>query len=74
VDTPIGRVPAPDALDTDGLDLSGEALAALLRVEPEDWKAQLSQVHEHYAQFGDRLPAELRTQLEALERRLDEAG
>jgi len=70
VDTPIGRVPAAGALDLDGLDMSPEALEELLRVEPADWKAQLPQVREHFAQFGDRLPPALREQLDALERRL----
>ncbi len=44
----------------------------LLRVEPEDWKAQLSQVREHLAQFGDKLPDELRTELRRLEERLEQ--
>jgi phosphoenolpyruvate carboxykinase (GTP) len=70
VDTPIGRVPAESALDTDGLDLSAEDLAKLLEVDPGQWEAQLPQVHEHYAKFGSSLPAELRRQLEALEERL----
>jgi phosphoenolpyruvate carboxykinase (GTP) len=69
-DTPIGRVPAPGAIDTDGLDVSDEDMAELLRVDPEEWKAQLPQVHEHLARFGDRLPGAVREQLEALERRL----
>jgi phosphoenolpyruvate carboxykinase (GTP) len=72
-DTPIGRVPAPGAIDTDGLDVSDESMAELLRVDPEEWKAQLPQVHEHLARFGDRLPDAVRAQLEALEQRL-EAG
>jgi phosphoenolpyruvate carboxykinase (GTP) len=70
-DTPIGRVPAPGAIDTGGLDVSEEDMAALLRVDPEEWKAQLPQVHEHLARFGDRLPGAVRAQLEALERRLE---
>jgi phosphoenolpyruvate carboxykinase (GTP) len=41
-----------------------------MRVDPGQWRAQLPQVHEHFAQFGDRLPQELRAQLEALEERL----
>jgi phosphoenolpyruvate carboxykinase (GTP) len=73
VDTPIGRVPAAGGLDVDGLDLEPEALEELLRVEPEDWKAQLPQVHEHFARFGDDLPDALRGQLEALEARLESA-
>jgi phosphoenolpyruvate carboxykinase (GTP) len=71
VETPIGHVPAPGALDTEGLDLSEDALAALLEVDPELWRAQLPQVHEHFARFGDDLPQELRDQLAALERRLE---
>jgi phosphoenolpyruvate carboxykinase (GTP) len=70
-ETPIGLVPTKGALDLTGLDLSDAALEQLLEVDPEKWKAQLPQVHEHYAQFGDTLPRELREQLEALERRLD---
>ncbi|HYZ98276.1 MAG TPA: phosphoenolpyruvate carboxykinase (GTP), partial [Acidimicrobiales bacterium] len=49
VDTPIGRVPAPGAIETEGLDLSDEEMAKLLEVDPEQWKAQLPQVREHYA-------------------------
>ena len=69
-DTPVGRVPAAGALDLEGLDVPDEAMVELLKVEPEEWKAQLPQVHEHYARFGDSLPDELRSQLEALEQRL----
>jgi phosphoenolpyruvate carboxykinase (GTP) len=70
VETPIGLVPKPGSLDLEGLDISDEAMEELLRIEPEDWKAQLSQVREHYAQFGEKLPGELRSQLEALESKL----
>jgi phosphoenolpyruvate carboxykinase (GTP) len=73
-ETVMGLVPTPGALDTDGLDLSAGALAELLKADPEDWRAQLPQMHEHYAQFGDALPDELRGQLEALERRLQEGS
>jgi phosphoenolpyruvate carboxykinase (GTP) len=72
VETPIGLVPAKDALDRSGLDLSEDALEQLLDVDPEDWKIQVPQIHQHYAQFGDRLPDELRAQLDALEGRLDQ--
>ncbi|HLM26431.1 MAG TPA: phosphoenolpyruvate carboxykinase (GTP) [Thermoleophilaceae bacterium] len=70
VETPIGLVPKSGSLDLEGLDISDEAMEELLRVEPEDWKAQLSQVREHFAQFGNKLPDELRSQLEALEGKL----
>jgi phosphoenolpyruvate carboxykinase (GTP) len=70
-ETPIGLVPTADALDLSGLELSDAALEQLLKVDPEEWKVQLPQMHQHYAQFGDTLPDELRAQLEALERRLE---
>jgi phosphoenolpyruvate carboxykinase (GTP) len=70
VETPIGLVPSVGAIDVSGLDLPNGAMEQLLEVDPEDWKVQLPQVHQHYAQFGKTLPDELREQLEALERRL----
>jgi phosphoenolpyruvate carboxykinase (GTP) len=63
-------VPAPGAIDTQGLDLTAAAMAELVKVDPEEWRTQLPQVHQHYAQFGDDLPDQLRQQLEALEGRL----
>jgi phosphoenolpyruvate carboxykinase (GTP) len=70
VETPIGLVPAEGDLDTDGLDISAEDLTAVLRVDPDELRAQLPQVKEHLATFGQRLPEEVHRQLEALERRL----
>jgi phosphoenolpyruvate carboxykinase (GTP) len=66
VETPIGLVPTPDALNTDGLDLSAEDLELLLTVDGEAVKAELPQIEAHLDQFGDRLPAEIRAQLDAL--------
>jgi phosphoenolpyruvate carboxykinase (GTP) len=70
VESPIGLVPAPGAIETTGLDLSEKDMAELLSVDRDEWRAQLPQLHEHFAKFGDRLPQELRAQLEALEERL----
>ncbi len=69
-ETPVGLLPGAEALDVSGLDLAPGALRELLEIDTEQWKAQLPQVKEHFAQFGDRLPAELREQLEGLESRL----
>jgi phosphoenolpyruvate carboxykinase (GTP) len=70
VETPIGLVPAPGAIETEGLDLSAAEMEKLLKVDPEEWRVQLPQIHQHYAGFGDALPDELRSQLDALEQRL----
>jgi phosphoenolpyruvate carboxykinase (GTP) len=69
-ETPIGLVPTEEAIDTQGLELSPDAMAQLLKVDPDEWRAQLPQVRQHFAQFGDDLPSELREQLERLESRL----
>ncbi|WP_404827795.1 phosphoenolpyruvate carboxykinase (GTP) [Conexibacter stalactiti] len=73
VETPIGILPTPDALDTDGLDISAADLAELLKVDAEEWKAELPSIREHLEKFGDRLPNEMRQQVDALQARLDAA-
>ncbi len=72
VQTPIGLLPpvGPGGIDRDGLDVSDSTMAKLLEVDRDGWAAQLPQIEEHYAEFGDRLPAELRAQLQELEQRL----
>jgi phosphoenolpyruvate carboxykinase (GTP) len=70
VETPIGRTPADGALDLDGLDLASGQLAELLRIDEEGWRAELPLIARHFEQFGDRLPADLRAELEALQQRL----
>jgi phosphoenolpyruvate carboxykinase (GTP) len=70
VDTPIGRVPAPDALDTAGLDVDPATVEKLVAVDPESWREELPQLEEHYRSLGDHVPQPLRDQLETLEKRL----
>jgi phosphoenolpyruvate carboxykinase (GTP) len=70
VDTPIGRLPAPGALDLDGIDVSPGDLGALLQVDRDEWLEELPSLREHLASFGAELPQELLTQLAALESRL----
>jgi phosphoenolpyruvate carboxykinase (GTP) len=69
-ETATGLVPTEDALDTSGVDLPPGAMKKLLAVDPEEWRAQLPRLREHFATFGDKLPDELAEQLDALERRL----
>lgn len=69
-DTAIGRLPTPEALSLEGLNLPAENLAALLKVDVEEWKKELPGVDEFYAKFGDRLPSALRAERNALAQRL----
>jgi phosphoenolpyruvate carboxykinase (GTP) len=66
VKTAIGLLPAPGAIDTAGLDISDATMAALLAVNPSDFAPEVAAIEEHYARFGDKLPAALAGQLAAL--------
>ncbi len=70
VETAIGLVPEPGSINSDGLDLAPERLEGLLRVDEANLREQLPQVEEHLARFGDRLPDQIRSQLEALAQRV----
>jgi phosphoenolpyruvate carboxykinase (GTP) len=50
--------------------VSEEAMHELLDVDADAVRAQLPQLEEHLARFGDDLPDEVRAQLEALKARL----
>ena len=71
-DTELGRLPAPGALPTDGLELPPGALDAMLSVDQDAWRAELPLIEQHYAIFGNHLPQKLRDELEALRARLQE--
>ncbi len=66
VETPIGSVPVEGGLDLSGLDLSDEAVAAAVAYQPEEWRAEVPLIEEWFARLGDRLPAELRSELDRL--------
>ncbi|MFN8018822.1 MAG: phosphoenolpyruvate carboxykinase (GTP) [Acidimicrobiales bacterium] len=71
VDTAIGRVPTLDGIDTTGLEgVSEETLAELLKVDNEAWRGEIPLIEEHFAFIGDHLPAELRDELNDLQKRL----
>ncbi|CAM3562325.1 phosphoenolpyruvate carboxykinase (GTP) [Stackebrandtia soli] len=70
VDTAVGHVPTPEALDTDGLDLTREEVSAALAVSDEEWRAELPLITEWFEKFGDKLPGVLWAELDALKARL----
>jgi phosphoenolpyruvate carboxykinase (GTP) len=74
VETAIGYLPAQGALDVDGLDVTEEDLEEILSVDVEGWRTASPQIEEHYARFGDHLPAQLRDELASLEKRLAATG
>ncbi|MCB1266766.1 MAG: phosphoenolpyruvate carboxykinase (GTP) [Microthrixaceae bacterium] len=70
-ETPIGWVPTPESLDTDGLDLDADTLEQLLEVDPIAWKGEVQLISNHYDFIGERLPQPMRDELSAMEARLN---
>ena len=69
-ETPLGYIPTRRGVDHNGLDISEDALTELLRVDREAWRASVRSQAKFFEKFGDRLPAGIREEREALARRL----
>ncbi|MET0977680.1 MAG: phosphoenolpyruvate carboxykinase (GTP) [Paeniglutamicibacter terrestris] len=69
VETPIGYVPAPGALDTTALSVSNEDLGTAMDVDPDEWDQEIESIKQWYARFGDSLPTPLSAQLDGLTER-----
>ncbi|MGA2123675.1 MAG: phosphoenolpyruvate carboxykinase (GTP) [Acidimicrobiales bacterium] len=70
VETAIGFVPTTSAIDLEGLSVTKEDIEELLRVDHDEWRAELPRIRDHYAQFNERLPAELHQMAADLDERL----
>jgi len=73
METPIGIMPTPDALDRpEGV--TEEDMKELLAVDVEGWLKEVADIRaNHYPKFGDKLPKELATFLDQLEANLKAA-
>jgi phosphoenolpyruvate carboxykinase (GTP) len=69
-DTPIGWLPRVEDLNTKGLDVSTDALEALLAVDPALWRKEVAEIREYLGKYGSRLPHELLVELQRTEKRL----
>ena len=69
-ETPIGRLPRPEDIDTKGLNVGAEALQALLSVDPSLWKKEAADMRAYFEQYGARMPRELLEELKGLESRV----
>ena len=68
--TPVGYVPFEDDVEIGGSDISLSKLAQLLDVNPVEWREEAQKNEGFLAKFGDRLPAGIRAEHYALQRRL----
>lgn len=71
VETPIGYLPAADALNLEGLDLPAGTMEALLRVDREVWKKELMDQISFFEKIGDKLPQEIMDEHKAVWDRLN---
>ncbi len=74
VETPIGYEPKPEDINIEGLDITIDTIKDLLSVDKASWLEDIDRegtgIEAFYAKFGDKLPAEMRKQLDALKARL----
>ena len=69
-ETAIGYIPQPEDIDLTDLDMDIETLKSILKVDKDVWTKEAEEIEEHYKKFGDKLPAQLREQLETLKANL----
>lgn len=70
VKSPIGLIPEKDAIDISNLNLNPQTMNELFKVDYDEWKQEVENIRKYYKIFGDDLPVELSTELNALEERL----
>lgn len=73
--TALGFVPTSTALNTEGLDLTAEELAAAIRFDAHEWLGEIDETNPDgiaawYERFGNDLPEELHQELAGLKERL----
>ncbi len=68
VETPIGYLPKKEDLDLTGLDIADDVVDELLSVKKEYWVEDIAGQKEFFAKFGDKLPQELKEEMEKLEK------
>lgn len=70
-ETAIGYVPMPEDIDLTDLDMDMDTLKSILTVDHDTWEQEAAEIEEHYKKFGDKLPKELRAQLDTLKSNLN---
>jgi len=69
-ESPIGFLPKVDDINIEGLNMTKEKLNDLLSVDKDSWNADIEGIEEFFNKFGDRLPNELKEELNTLKNNL----
>ncbi len=72
VHTAIGDVPTLDAIDHNGLSISDDDLARLLKVDPAEWVEAVAGQEDFFKTFGKHMPKGLWDEQRNLAHRIDE--
>ena len=67
VETPLGFTPAPGALDMEGIAMTQEQINEALRVDRDEWRAEIPLIDEWFTQIGPKLPEQMREQFAHLQ-------
>ena len=67
VETPLGFTPAPGALDMEGIAMTQEQINEALRVDRDEWRAEIPLIDEWFTQIGPKLPEQMREQFAQLQ-------
>lgn len=73
IESPIGTLPAPGAIDTTGLKLAPNTMETLFHIDTDEWLAEVKELEEYFTLFGDKLPDDIHEELRSLELRLSHA-
>jgi phosphoenolpyruvate carboxykinase (GTP) len=71
IKTPVGYLPTKESLDLSGLEIHDKSLNRILSIDKDEWCAEAKEMKNYYKKLGERLPDELRRELDELEKRLE---
>ncbi|MBT0567486.1 phosphoenolpyruvate carboxykinase (GTP) [Williamsia sp. CHRR-6] len=70
VETPVGVVATPEALDLEGLDVNVDDVAEALSVNTDEWRKEIPSIEEWFEFVGEKLPTGIADEFAALKQRL----
>lgn len=71
VETPLGVLPKECELNTNNLELSDSYLKQLLKIDKLEWEEELKLQEKFLLSFGEKLPKELKAEMDKLKQRVD---
>jgi phosphoenolpyruvate carboxykinase (GTP) len=72
-DSPIGLMPKYEDIEWKGLEFSEEQFRTITNIRKAEALAEVKEIQEHFARFGDRLPPEMEKECQKFEDRVRKA-